>query len=884
MKKLLAFTFLFLLIFGVLATLVPSSAEAAGLVPCGGTAEPSCSLCHGFVLVKNILDIFLFPTIPIIAALLIAVGGFFMLTGAASPQNLSRGRTIILAVVIGVLIIYGSWLFINLLLSFFGVTIWTGPGTWWEIPCPAAVGPPPPPVVNLSASSGSIVDGDSLDLTWSVSNATICAAAGDWSGSKTATGGIENFPSVTGVGTKVYILDCTGPGGPGSDTVFVTVSAFVNNPPTVAITAPASGLSFVEGTNITFTGTATDPEDGNITPGLSWNSDLDGSIGSGGSFSISTLSVGAHTITASVTDSGSLSGSDSITVIILPPMNVTLNAAPLAVQDGDPTTLSWTVTGNTAATTCQITSADPAWTPGASRSATGGPESVTPVGVALHTFELTCTDPITGIDTGTATVNVTPPPQCSDGADNDSDGFTDFPADPGCTSPLDNNEADPATLVLDANGEDVLLVVPKGIPVTMQWTVTNATTCTATSSPFNAAWDGAKNPATGSHTQSFTPPIGVNTYDLNCQGPGGSRFETVDVVVLDAELTTVDLVEGIHNSIAIGSDNNPVVAYTDMGTNTIKVAHCSNANCTAATNGVVAPTGDTGSSAHRPNSIARGSIFPIISYRGTGFGANASFLECTSLNCSSANPSIFLMPPAFTSGATTAIAQGSDLFPVIYHSWSTSSGRVQKCDPLVVPTCAPIRPLSNTGNNIGSIAIDPVGGFPVLAAVSTLTNELLFKRCDSLDCSGGPLFTPVDTAPPSINWPSIAIGVGNDPIISYTRGGGLGSQVKFVRCTNSDCSLDPPVTLATLTGAGKSAIAKGSDNLPVVVLAAGLSGNEVKIVKCGDANCAAQTEVPVATDGSGDVDIAISTDGFPVMSYSSPTGLKVLKCFSHDCL
>jgi hypothetical protein len=39
----------------------------------------------------------------------------------------------------------------------------------------------------------------------------------------------------------------------------------------------------------------------------------------------------------------------------------------------------------------------------------------------------------------------TPVPRCSDGADNDGDGLTDFPADPGCDSPTDNDEADPPT-------------------------------------------------------------------------------------------------------------------------------------------------------------------------------------------------------------------------------------------------------------------------------------------------------------------------------------------------------------------------------------------------------------------------------------------------------
>ncbi|MEW6249297.1 MAG: S8 family serine peptidase [Planctomycetota bacterium] len=89
----------------------------------------------------------------------------------------------------------------------------------------------------------------------------------------------------------------------------------VNNPPTVTITAPPDGTTVTEGTAITFTGTATDPEDGDISASLVWTSNLQGQIGTGASFT-RTLNVGTHAITASVTDSGGLSGSDVVTVIV----------------------------------------------------------------------------------------------------------------------------------------------------------------------------------------------------------------------------------------------------------------------------------------------------------------------------------------------------------------------------------------------------------------------------------------------------------------------------------------------------------------------------------------------------------------------------------------
>ena len=102
-----------------------------------------------------------------------------------------------------------------------------------------------------------------------------------------------------------------------SYTLTIDVNA-VNDPPIVTITAPADGLSVVEGTNIAFTGSATDVEDDNttLTNNLSWDSDLDNNIGSGGSFSTAGLSVGVHTITASVTDNDGGPGSDNITVTI----------------------------------------------------------------------------------------------------------------------------------------------------------------------------------------------------------------------------------------------------------------------------------------------------------------------------------------------------------------------------------------------------------------------------------------------------------------------------------------------------------------------------------------------------------------------------------------
>jgi uncharacterized protein YjiK len=132
------------------------------------------------------------------------------------------------------------------------------------------------------------------------------------------TGGSFSITTLS-EGTHTITATATDSGSlTGLDTTMVTISAAGNTPPTALISAPADGASFTVGDNITFTGTGTDPEDGDVTAGLTWDSNLDGAIGTGGSFS-TTLSEGTHTITVTATDSGSMTGLDTITISVLPP-------------------------------------------------------------------------------------------------------------------------------------------------------------------------------------------------------------------------------------------------------------------------------------------------------------------------------------------------------------------------------------------------------------------------------------------------------------------------------------------------------------------------------------------------------------------------------------
>jgi thermitase len=115
-----------------------------------------------------------------------------------------------------------------------------------------------------------------------------------------------------------------------------------NNPPAVSVTSPADGVSFSSDDSISFAGSAIDTEDGDLTANLDWTSDLDGRIGTGGSFS-AVLSDGTHTIIAEVTDSRGEGGSDSIAITVFSSSggDFTLSASAYKVRGAGVVELSW---------------------------------------------------------------------------------------------------------------------------------------------------------------------------------------------------------------------------------------------------------------------------------------------------------------------------------------------------------------------------------------------------------------------------------------------------------------------------------------------------------------------------------------------------------------
>ena len=82
----------------------------------------------------------------------------------------------------------------------------------------------------------------------------------------------------------------------------------------LTIDTPPDGAIVDEGQPVLFTGTAIDPEQGDISANIAWVSSKEGTLGTGASITVSLTALGKHVITATLTDSSGAGASDAISI------------------------------------------------------------------------------------------------------------------------------------------------------------------------------------------------------------------------------------------------------------------------------------------------------------------------------------------------------------------------------------------------------------------------------------------------------------------------------------------------------------------------------------------------------------------------------------------
>jgi hypothetical protein len=114
---------------------------------------------------------------------------------------------------------------------------------------------------------------------------------------------------------RVYAVDAYGNSGSKSEVWSFrspdNVSPFAN------IACPMEGLIYVQSDIITFTGSGSDLNDGDLSgDALVWSSDLHGEICSGETCASDLLEAGLHRISLTVTDSEAVSHADTVTIVV----------------------------------------------------------------------------------------------------------------------------------------------------------------------------------------------------------------------------------------------------------------------------------------------------------------------------------------------------------------------------------------------------------------------------------------------------------------------------------------------------------------------------------------------------------------------------------------
>lgn len=155
---------------------------------------------------------------------------------------------------------------------------------------------------------------------------------------------LYNHPSLS-VGEHVLSMRVEDEGG---EVCTALASVLVVSAPTAQITSPANGNSFQQGAVISFLGLVEDELDAPETLQVEWSSDIDGVFSTQSAdaqglslFSYDQLSPGTHNIALIAQNSGSQTGTDSISIVI----------------DGQPTAPTVSITPNPATTTMDLVAA-----------------------------------------------------------------------------------------------------------------------------------------------------------------------------------------------------------------------------------------------------------------------------------------------------------------------------------------------------------------------------------------------------------------------------------------------------------------------------------------------------------------------------------------------
>ena len=112
-KIFLLFTLLFLAV---------SPVSGDGLVPCDGWDCTSDDLTG---MVGSIFDLIAFQIVPALAVIGFVIAGIIMITSGGDPAKFNQGKSAMIAIAVGLIIVYLAWAIVKLFIETIGGEDWT---------------------------------------------------------------------------------------------------------------------------------------------------------------------------------------------------------------------------------------------------------------------------------------------------------------------------------------------------------------------------------------------------------------------------------------------------------------------------------------------------------------------------------------------------------------------------------------------------------------------------------------------------------------------------------------------------------------------------------------------------------------------------------------
>lgn len=362
--------------------------------------------------------------------------------------------------------------------------------------------------------------------------------------------------------------------------------------------------------------------------------------------------------------------------------------------------------------------------------------------------------------------------------------------------------------------------------------------------------------------------------------------------------TTITLLDtagdvGGNPSIVRGADGLGLIAYYDATNKDLKVAHCSNATCTAATITTIDSAGDVGWG----SSVAIGTDgLAVISY-GDATTPALKVAHCNNTACTSAT--VTVLAPAPLAGRT-AVAIGADGLPLVAYTVGAPQfgARTAHCS---VPSCAQATIAAPGSPLAGDVALGITAGRGLIALPVSMPGfaapPIAIRRCADVACtsfsatapeapSDAPTTRAGDDQPlgfGSAYNPAIAVAGDGLPLVgwtsSYSDPLGEVRGMALLHCDDAACTSFPSSGFS-IPGGYAPAVAVQPSGLGWV---AWTTGQRTHLRTCTNAACTAWTESCTIVNAT-QVALAPSSDGRPLVAFRGAGGdLGVVHGLDESC-